>query len=67
MPISPPYEDLLGAGSYEVCPNCGFEFGFDDNPGGSAIGDSFEMYRAKWEQRGSVRFSKKPPAGQAST
>ena len=58
---------MLGAGSYEVCPNCGFEFGFDDNPGGSAAADSFESYRAEWEQSGSVRFSKKAPAGEART
>jgi hypothetical protein len=31
--ITPPYEDYLGKPSYEVCPNCGFEFGNDDNPG----------------------------------
>jgi hypothetical protein len=30
--LSPPYEDFLGRASYEVCPNCGFEFGNDDTP-----------------------------------
>jgi rubredoxin len=33
--------------SYEVCPNCGFEFGNDDNPGTEA-GVSFEQYRTEW-------------------
>ena len=55
----PPYEDLLGRPSYEVCPCCGFEFGNDDNPG-TAAPVSFETYRAEWQRRGSPRFS--PPA-----
>jgi len=54
--LSPPYEDLLGKPSYEVCPNCGFEFGNDDNPGGTAKPSSFEEYRAEWVAGGSVRF-----------
>jgi hypothetical protein len=52
--ITPPYEDYLGRPSYEVCPNCGFEFGNDDNPGGTA--SSFAEYRAEWTARGSLRF-----------
>ena len=32
-----PYEDLLGSASYEVNPNCGFEFGNDDNPGTASL------------------------------
>ncbi len=51
----PPYEDRLGEPSYEVCPNCGFEFGNDDNPG-TAPGVSFEEYRAEWEAEGSSRL-----------
>ena len=46
----PPYEDALGAPSYEVCPVCEFEFGNDDNPG-TAAPQSFEDYRREWEQR----------------
>lgn len=53
--LRPPYEDLLGTPSYEVCPNCGFEFGNDDNPG-TAPPASFEQYRAEWEADGSPRF-----------
>ena len=54
--VTPPYEDFLGRPSYEVCPNCGFEFGNDDNPG-TAEPTSFEEYRASWVLRGSLRFS----------
>jgi hypothetical protein len=53
--LTPPYEDQLGRPSYEVCPNCGFEFGNDDNPG-TAEPQSFERYRAEWEALGSPRF-----------
>lgn len=53
--LSPPYEDLLGRPSYELCPNCGFEFGNDDNPG-TALPISFEAYRAQWVAGGSIRF-----------
>ena len=45
--LSPPYEAYLGKPSYEVCPNCGFEFGNDDNPG-TAPPRPFEQYRAEW-------------------
>jgi len=55
--LTPPYEDLLGRASYDVCPNCGFEFGFDDNPGGDAEASSFEEYLAEWAAEGKPRFS----------
>lgn len=56
LELTPPYEDLLGRRpSYEVCPNCGFEFGNDDNPG-TAAPSSFEAYRAEWIAHGSPRF-----------
>lgn len=62
--LTPPYEDLLGQASYDVCPSCGFEFGFDDNPGGDARPVSFEEYRAEWIADGRPRFwkPKSPPA-----
>lgn len=44
---TPPYEDLLGRASYEVCPMCAYEFGNDDNPG-TAPPTSFEDYRDEW-------------------
>ena len=53
----PPYEDSLGPASYDVCSCCGFEFGFDDNPGASARADSFESYRQDWLDRGAPWFS----------
>lgn len=49
--LVPPYEELLGRPSYEVCPRCGFEFGNDDNPG-TAAPVSFEEYRRAWEAQG---------------
>lgn len=62
LELSPPYEDLLGAPSYEVCQRCGFEFGNEDNPGTSAP-ISFEDYRREWEARGSP-WSGSPAAGE---
>ena len=55
--LAPPYEDVLGAPSYAVCPLCGFEFGNDDNPG-TAEGDSWESYRERWIGRGRPPFAK---------
>jgi hypothetical protein len=55
--ISPPYEDSLGRPSYEVCPQCGFEFGNDDNPG-TAAPESFESYRQQWRRAGSPIFNR---------
>ncbi len=53
--LVPPYEDVLGTPSYEVCVNCGFEFGNDDNPG-TAAPSSFAEYRRDWRSRGSPVF-----------
>ena len=53
--LTPPYEDVLGRPSYEVCPSCGFEFGNDDNPG-TAPPSSFADYRAEWTAGGCPRF-----------
>ena len=46
--LKPPYEELLGAPSYDVCVRCSYEFGFDDNPGFDDPGTSFEDYLAQW-------------------
>jgi hypothetical protein len=56
--LRPPYEDQLGAPSYEVCSSCGYEFGFDDNPGWDEF-TSFDQYRAKWESKGRPWFNKR--------
>ncbi len=59
--ISPPYCQYLGEPSYDVCPCCGFEFGFDDEPD-TASPQSFEEYRGEWIRDGCQWFdlSKKP-------
>lgn len=59
VPLRPPYEDLLGRASYEVCPRCGFEFGNDDNPG-TAEPLSFDDYRREWEADGKPWFENPP-------
>lgn len=56
IPLSPPYRLMLGMPSYEVCPQCGFEFGNDDDPG-TAASVSFEDYRRRWEASGRAWFS----------
>lgn len=55
--LIPPYRNYFGWGSYDVCPCCGFEFGNDDEPGGDAVGDSFEKYLADWISRGQKWFT----------
>ena len=45
---TPPYGLSLGEASYDVCPCCGFEFGFDDEPGGGTEPSTFASYRAEW-------------------
>lgn len=42
-----PY-DQYGYPSYEICPCCGFEYGFDD----SSEGKTFEEYRNEWIKNG---------------
>ncbi|MDQ1498783.1 MAG: hypothetical protein QOI86_2123, partial [Actinomycetota bacterium] len=61
LSLEPPYEDQLGRPSYDVCPNCGFEFGNDDNPG-TAAPVSFEEYREEWQTAGSPRFGRRSPS-----
>jgi len=61
---APPYSSRLGFPSYEVCSCCGFEFGFDDEPGAAAKPSSFEEYRAEWLLSGAEWFSPhEKPAG----
>jgi hypothetical protein len=63
--LRPPYEDILGRPSYEVCPECGFEFGNDDNPG-TGEPTSFDEYRRDWESRGRPWFDPASAPGTAS-
>ena len=37
-----------GGGSYEICPSCGFQFGFDDDDRGI----TFEEWRRDWIEHG---------------
>ena len=54
---SPPYSQRYGFPSFECCACCGFEYGFDDDPGASATAASFREYLADWIAGGSVWFS----------
>ena len=40
----PPRSPQTGAGSYEICPSCGFEFGVTDDDRGI----TFEQWRSRW-------------------
>ena len=57
---APYFED--GAASFEMC-SCGFEFGFDDDPGASAqaVGSVQENW-ARWRARFLARFRSHPAA-----
>lgn len=48
----PPYNEA-GGGSFEICPCCGFEYGFDDQ----SEGRSFEDYRCSWLAAGAKWFN----------
>jgi rubredoxin len=58
---TPPYAPRLGMPSYEVCACCGYEFGFDDEPG-TGPGTSFREYLREWLANGANWFdaSKRP-------
>lgn len=43
----PPYIGRFGWASFECCDCCGFEFGYDDDPGASGRACSFGQYRAE--------------------
>lgn len=47
-----PY-NKAGNGSYEICPCCGFEYGFDDQ----SEGITHEEYRVKWIADGAQWFN----------
>ena len=44
---SPPYCRAFGEASYDVCHCCGYEYGFDDEPG-TGPGTAFEHYLTAW-------------------
>lgn len=47
-PLDEPAYKASGGGSYEICPSCNFEYGFDDDDQGF----TFEQWRARWVERG---------------
>src|SRR5215510_1167854 len=53
----PPYQQRYGSPSYDCCSCCGFEFGFDDDPGASATASSFGEYLHSWIAGGCVWFT----------
>lgn len=54
----PPYNER-GVGSDEICPCCGFQFGYDDYPEGPL---AFKKWRQKWMEEGCIWFSKGRPS-----
>ncbi|MDR0840584.1 MAG: hypothetical protein LBN26_04260 [Christensenellaceae bacterium] len=60
--LSEPAYDGQGYGSYEICPCCGFQFGYDDYPKPQ---EAILRWRNEWRQNGYKWFSKvrTPPEG----
>ncbi len=58
--FDPPY-DSDGSGSDEICPCCGFQFGYDDFPNKE---EQIQEWRQKWISNGYPWFSngRKRPA-----
>jgi hypothetical protein len=54
--LPPPYCQHWGSPSYDVCRCCGFEYGYDDDPGAGARGLSFDEYLDEWTARGATWF-----------
>lgn len=46
--LDDPPRSAGGGGSYEICPSCGFEYGYSDDDQGY----SYEQWRAKWVAEG---------------
>ena len=51
--FEPPYNDN-GFGSYEICPCCGFQFGYDDFPNKD---EQINLWREQWMVGGCKWFS----------
>ena len=52
-----PPRNTEGGASFEICPSCGFEFGFDDD----AQGLTYEAARAEWIEGGMQWWSASRP------
>lgn len=46
-----------GAGSFELCPSCGFQFGVSDDDGGF----TYARWRAAWKKSGMKWASQRTP------
>ncbi len=55
--LTAPPRSATGGGSDEICPSCGFQFGYDDDDRG--IG--FKEWRQEWAKRGMSWSSKGIP------
>lgn len=55
--VKPPYSVHFGPASYDVCACCGFEFGFDDEPGGDVTPITIDKYLDDWIRRGCAWFT----------
>ena len=53
-----PPRNASGGASFEICPCCGFEFGFDDDDRGV----TYEQARARWIAGGMKWWSTSRPA-----
>lgn len=53
----PPYDER-GIASDEICPCCGFHYGYDDDNKDDTI---YKIWREKWVKEGHVWFSKGRP------
>ena len=51
--FEPPYDEN-GYGSYEICPCCGFQFGYDDFPNKT---EQISLWRERWISEGCKWFS----------
>ena len=56
--LQEPPRGETGAASFELCPCCGFEFGFDDDDRGL----TYEQARARWVAGGMQWWSSSRPA-----
>jgi len=56
--LEEPARSESGSASFEVCPCCGFEFGFDDDDRGF----TYETWRARWIKAGMKWWSQSRPA-----
>jgi len=52
--LNNPHHREPGGASYEICPSCGIQFGYDDDD----LGISYLVWRERWIANGMLWFSK---------